>query len=177
MVTVVLALAGCGASQPHSAAPSSAQLAKAFAGSPPPLSRLHAQANRLLFGGKSAFQGQLAALRGYPVVVNKWASWCAPCRGEFPLFQQAGFRLGKKVAFLGLDGNDNDGEARGFLKEYPVTYPSYSDPDVRIASAIQASVAFPTTVFFNPRGKLVYAHPGQYSKLSDLLTDIRRYAG
>jgi thioredoxin-related protein len=56
-----------------------------------------------------------------------------------------------------------------------VTYPSYKDPDVRIASSIQAGVAFPTTVFFDRAGKLVYAHPGPYKNEADLIADIRRY--
>jgi thiol-disulfide isomerase/thioredoxin len=141
------------------------------------LAALHRQANQLLFGGKPAFSARLASLRGYPVVVNKWGSWCGPCRGEFPAFQRASLQLGKKVAFLGLDGNDNNDDARKFLKSYPVSYPSYSDPDVSIAASIRAAIAFPTTVFFDRRGKLVYSHPGPYAKAADLVTDIRRYGG
>ena len=57
-----------------------------------------------------------------------------------------------------------------------MSYPSYRDPDLKISDSIQASIAFPTTIFYNRAGKLVYAHPGQYSKLSDLITDIHRYA-
>ncbi|MFL5896830.1 MAG: TlpA family protein disulfide reductase [Thermoleophilaceae bacterium] len=152
-------------------------MAKALAGSPPPLQSLHRQANQLLFGGKSAFRARLASLRGYPVVVNKWGSWCAPCRGEFPLFQKTSVQLGRKVAFLGLDGNDNNGDARRFLAQYPVSYPSYSDPDIRIASSIRAAGPFPMTIFIDRRGKLVYVHAGPYTKASDLVVDIRRYAG
>jgi cytochrome c biogenesis protein CcmG, thiol:disulfide interchange protein DsbE len=169
-------LAGCGSSNPPSAAPPKSALTKALAGSPPALAALHRQAGQLLGGTKDDFQARLAALRGMPVVVNKWASWCAPCRGEFPIFQRVVLGVGNKVAFVGLDGQDNDGDARKFLKSFPVTYPSYRDPDLKIASSIQAGVAFPTTIFFNRRGKLVYAHPGPYSSVRDLLADIRRYA-
>ena len=169
-------LAGCGKSEPKSAAPSQAQVNKALAGAPPKLAALHKQANQLIGGSKGDFQTRMAQLRGYPVVVNKWASWCAPCRGEFPAFQKAGVALGKKVAFLGLDGQDNDGDARKFLKQYPVTYPSYRDPDLKIAPGLQAGVAFPTTIFFNRQGKLVYAHPGPYNNSADLIADIKRYA-
>jgi thiol-disulfide isomerase/thioredoxin len=169
-------LVGCGSSHPKSAAPSAAQIAQAFRGSPPKLVALHRRANLLIGGKKSDFQAQLGALKGYPVVVNKWAAWCGPCRGEFPVFQQAGVELGKKVAFVGVDGQDNDGDARKFLKQYPVTYPSYRDPDLKISTSIQAGIAFPTTIFFNRSGKLVYAHPGPYTKVSQLVADIRRYA-
>jgi cytochrome c biogenesis protein CcmG/thiol:disulfide interchange protein DsbE len=175
-LVIALVVAGCGKSEPKSAAPSAAAVKKALAGAPPKLNTLHKQANQLIGGKKSDFEQQMADLRGYPVVVNKWASWCAPCRGEFPAFQKAGLTLGKKVAFLGLDGQDNDGNARKFLKSYPVTYPSYRDPDLKIAPSIQAGVAFPTTIFFNRSGKLVYAHPGPYNNAADLIADIKRYA-
>ena len=167
---------GCSASEPKSAAPSQTEVNKALGGSPPKLAALHRQANQLIGQNKSAFDARMAELRGYPVVVNKWASWCAPCRGEFPAFQQAGVRLGKRVAFLGLDGNDPDSSARKFLKQFPVTYPSYRDPDEKIGPSIQAGVAYPTTVFFDRTGKLVYAHPGPYKTAADLINDIKRYA-
>ena len=170
-------LAGCGSSDPKSNAPSKAQIQQAFAGSPPKLTALHSQASQLLDGGKAAFQARLQQLRGYPVVVNSWGSWCAPCRGEFPVFQKVAVQLGKRVAFLGLDGQDNDGNARSFLKKFPVTYPSYKDPDVKIANSIRAGGFYPTTTFFDKRGKLVYSHPGPYSKIKDLITDVHRYAG
>jgi thiol-disulfide isomerase/thioredoxin len=169
-------LAGCKSSDPASSAPSAAEVKAAFAGSPPVLVKLHSQANQLLGGSKSEFEARLRELRGHPVVVNKWGSWCAPCRGEFPVFQKVAVRMGKQVAFLGLDGSDPDSGARKFLKKFPVTYPHYRDPEEKIGPSIQAGVAYPTTVFFDRRGKLVYAHPGPYSKASELIADIRRYA-
>lgn len=178
LTALVLAalLAGCGGSEPKSAAPSQAQLTRALKGAPPKLSALHQQANQLLGGKRSDFRARMAELRGYPVVVNKWASWCAPCRAEFPVFQKAGLELGKQVAFLGLDGQDNDGNARKFLKQFPVIYPSYRDPDLKIAPTIEAGVAFPTTIFFDRKGRLVYAHPGPYRTAADLIADIKRYS-
>jgi cytochrome c biogenesis protein CcmG/thiol:disulfide interchange protein DsbE len=175
-VALTAGCAACGSTNPKGRAPTADQVRAAFAGSPPALAELHSQANQLLGGKKSDFQARMAALKGHPVVVNKWAAWCAPCRGEFPVFQQVGLKLGKKVAFLGLDGQDNDGNARNFLKRYPLTYPSYRDPDLKISSSIQAGIAFPTTIFFDRDGKLVYAHPGPYDKQADLIADIHRYA-
>src|SRR3954451_5393687 len=169
-------LAGCASKDPGSNAPSAAQVKQAFAGSPPKLTALHNQAGQLLGGGKSAFQARMMNLRGYPVVVNSWGSWCAPCRGEFPVFQQVALKEGKRVAFLGLDAQDNDGNATKFLKNYPLTYPSYKDPDVKLSNSIRAGGFFPTTIFFDKQGKLVYAHPGPYDSEKDLIADIRRYA-
>ncbi|TMK63406.1 MAG: TlpA family protein disulfide reductase [Actinobacteria bacterium] len=175
---VIAMLAGCGsAAAPRSAAPSRAAAVRALAGSPPPLAALHAQANRLLGGGAAAFRARLAELRGHPVVVNKWASWCGPCRFEFPFFQRLGVQLGKRVAFLGVDAEDNDGDASGFLRRYPVTYPSYRDPDQKVARVFGATLAFPTTAFYDARGRLTFVHQGAYASEAKLREDIARYAG
>ena len=172
------ALAACGAGEPHSRAPSLNAQASAFKGSPVALSALHAQANRLLGGGLSAFRARLAALRGYPVVVNKWASWCGPCQIEFPAFQQAAVRYGRKVAFVGLDASDGNGSAAEFLRRFPVSYPSYTDPHSAIAQAMRASTYFPQTLFFtrSGHGAYVFDHAGPYESAAALESDIRQYA-
>jgi thiol-disulfide isomerase/thioredoxin len=170
-----MALAGCGDS-PRSAKLSNAQVTQAFQGSPPVLASLHTQANQLLAGGTGAFKARLAGLKGHPVVVNKWASWCGPCRSEFPSFQRAAVSYGNRVAFVGVDANDHVPKAAEFLREFPVTYPSYVDPDESIAAAIEAKTYFPLTVFIDRGGKIVYDHAGPYSDLAALEKDIRRYA-
>src|ERR1051325_8602779 len=111
---VVLAITRGGGSDKKSAAPSQAAQAKAFKGSPPARASLHAQENQLLDGGTDAFKQRLAKLKGHGVVVNKWAAWCGPCRQEFPVFQKVSVQLGKKVAFLGVDAQDNSGAAKRF---------------------------------------------------------------
>jgi len=173
---VCLLAAGCGAAQPKSAAPAPQDAAKALAGSPPALARLHRQANRLLGGDANAFKARLRELRGHPVVVNKWASWCPPCRGEFPFFQRQSVRRGRKIAFIGVDGNDNDDDARKFLSRFPVSYPSYKDPQLGIAAVFNGVQAFPTTAFYDSRGRLAYLHQGGYASESKLSADIGRYA-
>lgn len=178
MLTLALSLASCGSGGgPPSAAPPPAAAARALAGSPAPLAALHRQGGRLLGGGRSKFRARLVALRGHPVVVNKWASWCGPCRSEFPFLQRLSVELGRRVAFLGVDAQDNSGDAATFLRRYPVSYPSYSDPDQRIAKLFDATLAFPTTAFFDASGKLVYIHQGAYASEAKLREDIRRYTG
>jgi len=169
-----LALAGCG-SQVHSAAVSPARTAAQLRGSPAPLAALHAQANELLGGGVRAFRTRLAALHGFPVVVNKWASWCSPCQSEFPVFQRVAVAFGRRVAFIGLDGNDHSAAARAFLHGFPVSYPSYFDPSSAIAGAIHASTYFPQTVYFDRSGRQVFDHLGPYENVRSLENDIRHY--
>ena len=167
---------GGGSSNPKSATTSSAKLRSELAGSPAQLAALHDQGGQLLGGGPNAYKKRLASLKGHPVVVNKWASWCGPCRAEFPDFQRLSVKYGKRVAFMGVDGNDNHGDATAFLKKYPVPYPSYEDPDGRIAQVLNATVAFPTTVFYDRSGKVAYIHQGQYLSGGKLEQDIKRYA-
>jgi cytochrome c biogenesis protein CcmG, thiol:disulfide interchange protein DsbE len=149
---------------------------RALAGAPKPLAQLYDQANQLLPGGTEAFQQELARLHGHPVVVNNWASWCGPCREEFPVFQDVSAKLGKRVAFLGVDSDDSAAAAATFLKELPVPYPSYSDPDKQISALLKITVGLPGTAFYDSEGKLAYVKQGQYSSDADLAADIRRYA-
>jgi thiol-disulfide isomerase/thioredoxin len=144
---------------------------------PRALGRLHQQANTLLAGGTPAFQARLRALHGHPVVVNKWASWCSPCRAEFPVFQQVATSHGKQVAFLGLDANDKAPAAKKFLAARPLPYPSYEDPGQKLARTVDAPDVAPVTVFIDAEGKTAFIHSGQYTSAKQLSGDIDRYLG
>jgi cytochrome c biogenesis protein CcmG/thiol:disulfide interchange protein DsbE len=144
---------------------------------PAPLGRLHRQANTLLGGGTAAFRARLRALRGHPVVVNKWASWCSPCRAEFPVFQQVATARGRQVAFLGLDANDKAPAAKGFLSARPLPYPSYEDPGQKLSRTLDAPDVAPVTVFLDARGRTAFIHSGQYTSARQLSGDIDRYLG
>jgi cytochrome c biogenesis protein CcmG, thiol:disulfide interchange protein DsbE len=148
---------------------------KPLAQAPPPLDSLYRQGNELLDGGTAAYARRIAQLRGYPVVVNVWASWCGPCRQEFPALQKLSARYGKKVAFLGVNSEDSSDAAATFLSEAPVPYPSYSDPDKDIYDTI-GGLGFPNTAYYDPSGELVYVKQGAYGSEADLLADIRQYA-
>ncbi|MGN6258543.1 MAG: TlpA family protein disulfide reductase [Solirubrobacterales bacterium] len=176
VLPAALLAGGCG-SATNGGSGSHPDYAKVLAGSPPALAALHRQANDLLDGGQGAFDKRIAQLHGYPVVVNVWASWCGPCRAEFPLLQKLSARFGKKVAFLGVNSEDSNDAAATFLREQPVPYPSYTDPDKKIAEALGVHVGFPGTAFYDRSGKLVYLKQGPYSNDSELEADVRRYAG
>jgi thiol-disulfide isomerase/thioredoxin len=140
------------------------------------LAALDAQANRLLGGGKTAFEKQVAALRGHPIVVNQWSSWCGPCGFEFPFFQRLAAQYRGRVAFLGVDAQDNRGDAQAFLKRLPLPYPSYFDLNASVARTFRGGLAWPTTAFYDARGRLTKTHPGAYATQAKLDEDIRRYA-
>ena len=177
MVTVAAGVAGCGGGDPpESVAPSRAAQERALRDAPPPLAALHGEANELLGGGAEAFRNRLAKLTGFPVVVNKWASWCPPCRAEFPFFQRQSLKHGTEIAFIGVNSNDNAGDAKRFLEDFPVSYPSYSDPELSVAAVFKGQLAFPTTAFYDSEGELAYLKQGGYADEAALAADIERYA-
>jgi thiol-disulfide isomerase/thioredoxin len=175
-LALALLAGGCGNAVPRSRAVSPARTQALLRDSPPPLASLHRQANQLLGGGRSAFSARLQALRGEPLVINKWASWCGPCQREFPVFQTVSLQLGHRVGFLGLDWKDANQAAAAFLRRYPISYPSYEDPDSSLATLVGAGFAgAPQTVFLDRRGHVAYVHAGPYLQDSALVRDVRFY--
>jgi thiol-disulfide isomerase/thioredoxin len=155
---------------------SAAQMRARLAGSPAQLAALHDQSGEILGGGLTAVRARIGTLHGDPIVINKWASWCEPCRAEFGAFQRASLSLGRSVAFLGLDSGDTSrAEAAAFLRSYPVSYPSYYDASGRAGLAITDSTFTPVTVFYDRRGN-AYIHQGPYSSAAELEAYVRRYA-
>jgi cytochrome c biogenesis protein CcmG/thiol:disulfide interchange protein DsbE len=127
-------------------------------------------------GGRDAFQARIQKERGTPVVVNKWASWCGPCRLEFPFFRRQAEKRKGKVVFIGVNSNDSRSAAEKFLKEEPVPYRHFDDPKLEIAAAFNAVQAFPSTAFYDSKGKLAFVHQGGYPSEDQLAEDIERYA-
>lgn len=165
--------AGCGSSSTGDG--SHPDYERALAGSPAPLAALHEQANQLLAGGRSAYEKRIAELRGYPVVANVWASWCGPCRFEFPALQRLSAHYGKRIAFLGINSEDSEGHAEAFLAGAPVPYPSYSDGDKSIYDSVGAR-GFPDTAFYGRTGHLCHTKIGVYADEEALEADIKRFA-
>jgi cytochrome c biogenesis protein CcmG/thiol:disulfide interchange protein DsbE len=149
-----------------------------LATAPAPLNGLYAQANELLGGGTSAFAARLDQLKGHPLVINKWASWCGPCQAEFSIFQNVATQRGKDVGFLGLNVTDTDSHARGFLAKRPLPFPSYTDPDEKLTAELKAPQKIaPVTVFVARDGKIATVHSGPYKTAKQLNADIDRYLG
>lgn len=153
-----------------------AQANALLAGSPPALAALHAQGGALLEGGARALHDRLGALAGYPVVINKWASWCVPCKEELGAFQRASAEYGQRVAFIGLDSGDSSrADAVAFLESFPVSYPSYYDKSGSLGLQLTDSTFRPATVFIPAHGR-PYIREGEYPSAAKLRRDVERYA-
>ncbi len=126
--------------------------------------------------GEGALEQRLADLEGHPVVVNQWASWCTPCRFEFPFFREAIERYGDRVAFVGLDSQDERAAAEEFLVEVPVGFPSIFDPDASVAASLGGARSWPTTFFFDADGDQIHTRIGAYATQELLEQDIERFA-
>ncbi len=139
VLLALLVIAGCGGSGGGGGIdPGNAQDAPDFTkvtnDAPKQIAPLYQQAGQLLGGGADAYNAQLAELKGYPVVVNKWASWCGPCRQELPHLQDAVAKRGDQVAFMGIDAKDSDAAAKTFIRDHPVPYLSFTDPDEELST-------------------------------------------
>ena len=152
-----------------------AEVSRPIAGVPPELAALRRRVNERVGGGTKALDAQLRALRGHPVVVNLWAAWCDPCRYELPFLQRQALQRAASVAFLGVNVDDGTTSAEKMASEFPMPYPSFEDPDRKIAARYGA-IGLPVTVFYDTSGKRQMVHQGVYAN-EDLLSDaIDRYA-
>lgn len=155
-------LAACGGEPP--AAPSPGTIPADNAADAP---LLPAFADALPAMGPDTFQRLLDQLRGTPVVVNVWGSWCPPCREEMPRLVAAHRESGDIVQFLGIDIQDSRSEARAFMQEFEMTFPSVFD----VPDAIKASLGQfgqPVTMFFRRDGSRSFAWAGPITE--DLLS-------
>jgi cytochrome c biogenesis protein CcmG/thiol:disulfide interchange protein DsbE len=106
----------------------------------------------------SGQQLDIARLRGHPVVLNFWASWCKPCQDEAPLLNAATAEY-PDVMFVGVDVQDLPEDARAFLRRYDVPYTSVRDERNETYRAYGLT-GVPETFYLNPEGRLVAHDPG-----------------
>jgi len=173
---VVLALAAIAAGPSACGGGGDPAVAPAVSSTESGLAGVRADRNRLLDGGPAAFKQRLAGLKGHPVVVNQWASWCGPCRYEFPFFQALANRYDGRVAFIGVDSQDSRSDAARFIERYPVPFPHYYDKDSSIARLFRGGRAWPTTAFYDSKGRLIFTHQGGYASQAKLEADIGKYS-
>jgi thiol-disulfide isomerase/thioredoxin len=121
----------------------------------------------------------LGSLRGHPVVINVWGSWCPPCRAEAPDLEAASVALQDKgVAFVGIDTKDQDAaQALAFQKTFGISYPSVSDDGGRVLLALRGAVppnAIPSTLVVDPQGRIAarISNTTTRTTLVDLVQDV-----
>jgi cytochrome c biogenesis protein CcmG/thiol:disulfide interchange protein DsbE len=110
-------------------------------------------AGQLTSMSEAAFEGVLVGLRGKPVIVNIWASWCAPCRTETPLLERTWKAHHQDVTIIGVASRDIPSSAEAFMREFSVSYPNVFDVsgDIRARLGLRG---FPTTYVFGADGTL-----------------------
>ena len=118
------------------------------------------------------FEQVLVGQRGQVVVVNLWASWCAPCRTEMPVLQRASDTFAGEALILGVATNDDQERARVFLEDLGITYPNVFDASGDIQEVLDLT-AFPTTYVFDAEGTLRSRVDGGISeqRLAGLIED------
>lgn len=113
----------------------------------------------------------LGALRGRPAVINFWAAWCPFCIDEMPDFEAVHQRLGDRVAFVGVDLEDDLALASDLAAETGVTYPLVVDADGALFRAVGGR-GMPTTLLLDAEGRIVVHHTGPLTaeQLEELIT-------
>ncbi len=94
---------------------------------------------------------KLADLKGKPVLVNLWATWCAPCVAELPTLEALAKREGAKLTLLTVNQDFDAKKAAPFLAKRGVALPAYTDPELKLSVAY--AVNLPTTVLYGADGK------------------------
>ena len=132
------------------------------------------EAGALTVLSETTFEGVLVGLRGTPVIVNIWASWCAPCRTETPLLERTWEAQKGSVVIIGVDSKDTPEAGVGFMREFDVSYPNIFDlnGDIRARLGLRG---FPTTYVFDADGKLRTTIVGGLTeqRLAAVLADVR----
>ena len=114
-----------------------------------------------VLGGKGT--GEIADFRGRWVLVNLWASWCLPCREEAPALDRFHRRQRERLTVLGINVQDNSGDALDFLHDYPSTYPQLRSVGNERSAAF-GSTGVPENFLVDPRGRLAMIWRGPVDK-------------
>jgi thiol-disulfide isomerase/thioredoxin len=127
--------------------------------------------------GKGPARVRLAGLRGRPLVLNLWATWCTFCRDELPVMAQGARAAHGRVAFLGLDAEDSIAGAQGLAAAERLPYNSVVDPDGVTKPALYWATGLPVTVFVAADGRQAGHHIGPIADERQLAGLVKQYLG
>lgn len=105
----------------------------------------------------TTFDGEaftLSEQRGKVVVVNFWASWCAPCREEAPALQRLSERYGERVVFLGITHADPVQDSLAFIEQYGITYANAEDPRDEVSKRLYRITGVPESFVVDQEGQV-----------------------
>ena len=106
---------------------------------------------------------KLADLRGRPVLINFWATWCGPCQQEMPLIEQYYQKYKSDLVVLAVNSAEPQTDVQTFVTNYNLTFPVLLDPDYKVEDLYRVR-AFPTTFFVDKSGTIRYQQIGVLSE-------------
>jgi cytochrome c biogenesis protein CcmG, thiol:disulfide interchange protein DsbE len=118
----------------------------------------------------------LSGVRGTPVVVNVWASWCPPCAREMPVLEKVRRETRGDVRFLGVDLLDSPGAARAAAADFGMGFPSVQDPDGEARRALEVPGP-PVTLLVDAQGRVVHREVGEITSAGALRGLLEEHLG
>lgn len=119
----------------------------------------------------------LSDLRGRTVILNVWASWCAPCQDEAPVLEGVARHYRERgegseaVIVIGVDVRDLSDKAREFVRRNALTYATVRDGEDGTERALQTT-GVPETFVIDPEGRIAYRFPGPVERVEDLIAVV-----
>jgi thiol-disulfide isomerase/thioredoxin len=143
----------------------------------PPADR--AKAAKLSIKSLQGKRFKLKKLKGQVVIVNFWATWCAPCMQELPFLDGFHEKYGKKgltVMAISNDGPETASRVRGVVKQRKFKMPTFHDKSGQVMASHNPRGGNPYTVFIDKKGRVAYAHegytPGDEKKYEEIITAL-----
>lgn len=128
--------------------------------------------NDFVFTNEDGSTGTLADFAGEPVVVNFFASWCAPCRAELPDFRDVNAEVGDKVQFVGISHDIDESSWLSLINEFELSYPTGFQPEQEIWEELNL-FGMPSTAFITADGEVAHTFSGvlNQASLKDLIAE------
>jgi thiol-disulfide isomerase/thioredoxin len=118
---------------------------------------------------------RVAGVRG-PALINLWATWCAPCRKELPVFQRYAQRAAGQAHVIGVDTKDDRGHAEALARDLGITFPTLYDRDQRLLFAL-GRTALPVTLFVDAAGEVRFLYNAEALDDATLALYAEQYLG